>query len=339
VTTGTMLPLGSVTVVIASPREPALAAACVASVAAQARALGAPVILARCGDAGAVVATAGEPASMVSTIDAPAGSSLPVLRGVGLSAVRTPYAALIEDHCVAAPGWLAALCAAGSAAPPPDFVGGRMGNAQRRRAVDWAAYFAEYGFFAGTALGGAAPLATGANVLYGPRALPLAARWASDGLWEDVIHARLLDRGCRLAVTPSAEMRQNLRYAIAAFCRDRYQHGFAYARVRLREASASATGSTTTGSTATGSTATGSTATGPTAAGTAATASAKAMAVRRWARVFASPLLPFVLARRLWANVASDERAAFRRALPLTLLFLAAWSVGEMMGYVRGRAS
>jgi hypothetical protein len=296
-----MLPLGSVTVVIASPREPALASTCVASVAAQARALGAPVILARRGDAGAVVATDGELASMVSPIDAPAGSSLPVLRGVGLAAVRTPYAALIEDHCVAAPGWLAALCAAASAAPPPDFVGGRMGNAQRRRAVDWAAYFAEYGFFAGTAQGGAAPLATGANVLYGPRALPLAARWASEGLWEDVIHARLVDRGCHLAVTPSAEMRQNLRYAIAAFCRDRYQHGFAYARVRLREAAPGG--------------------------------------ARRWPRALASPLLPFVLARRLRATVRSDERPAFRRALPLTLLFLAAWSAGEMMGYVRGRAS
>jgi hypothetical protein len=59
----------------------------------------------------------------------------------------------------------------------------------------------------------------------------------------------------------------------------------------------------------------------------------------RWLRALSAPLLPGLLAWRLRANVRAEERAAFRRALPLTLMFLSAWSVGEMVGYVRGRAS
>ncbi len=293
---------GSVSVVIASPREPALALACLRSVLPQARAHGAPVILARTGDAGAVVASLRESGAPVAVdivpVDAAPGASLPEVRGAGLAAVCTPYAALVEDHCVAASGWLDALVAtaAGTAA---EVVGGRMGNAEQSRAVDWAAYFAEYGFFMGTASGDAPPLATGANVLYGPRALPLAARWASDGLWEDVIHARLAAAGCDLTVTPAAVMRQNQRYAVGPFCLDRYRHGFAFARVRLREQNGSG----------------------------------------RWLRALTAPLLPVLLARRLRANVRPDERGAFGRALPLTLVFLSAWSAGEMMGYVRGRAS
>ncbi len=299
---GSVLAPGSVSVVIASPREPALALACLRSVLPQARALGAPVVLARTGDAGAVVASLGEGGAPVAVtivpVDAAPGASLPQVRGAGLAAVRTPYAALVEDHCVAAPGWLDALVAS-AAGTSTDVVGGRMGNAERSRAVDWAAYFAEYGFFMGTTTGDAAPLATGANVLYGPRALPLAARWASDGLWEDVIHARLAASGCDLTVTPAAVMLQNQRYAVGPFCLDRYRHGFAFARVRLREHDGSG----------------------------------------RWLRALTAPLLPVLLAWRLRANVMPDERAEFRRALPLTLLFLSAWSAGEMMGYVRGRAS
>ena len=299
---GSALAPGSVSVVIASPREPALALACLRSVLPQAQALGAPVILARTGDAAEVVGKlreAGAPAAVdIVPVDAAPGASLPAVRGAGLAAVRTPYAALVEDHCVAAPGWLEALTAT-AAGTTAAFVGGGMGNAQRDRAIDWAAYFAEYGFFMGTAAGDAAPLATGANVLYGPRALPLAARWASDGLWEDVIHGRLAAAGCDLTVTPAAVMLQNQRYAVGAFCLDRYRHGFAYARVRLRERSGEG----------------------------------------RWLRACTAPVLPVLLACRLRAKVRPDERAAFRRALPLTVVFLSAWSAGEMMGYVCGRAS
>ena len=290
-----MLSRGQVSIVIASPRPPRLLEACLASVMPQATEWNAPVIVARPGDARSVKAAIASAGPLGVAVAVDGSPTLPELRGAGLRAVQTPFAALIEDHCVAAPGWLQALMAAMGTA---DFAGGRMGNAQRVRMADWAAYFAEYGFFTGRAVGGDPALATGANVLYGPRALPLAAGWATEGFWEDVIHARLIAAGCRLTLTAAAEIQQNQRYEIADFCRDRFRHGFDYARTRLAEQPS----------------------------------------LHRWIRAATAPLLPVVLARRVGAGVAPEDRGPFFRALPLTLTFLGGWALGEMMGYIRGPA-
>ena len=285
-----------VSVVVASPRSEDLAIACVRSILPEARLTHAPVVVARAVGAAEISRRLGDAGVPIVPVDAGVAATLPEIRGAGLLAVQTQYAALVEDHCLAAPGWLSALCAA---APTADVVGGRMGNARRARATDWAAYFAEYGFFSGTANGRGAPLITAANVLYGPRARPAAAEWAAAGLWEDVIHTRLASAGCQLRVTPAAEMRQNLSYGARQFCRDRFAHGYDYARVRLREQPES----------------------------------------RRWLRLLSTPLLPLVLGRRIAAHVAPTDRGAFVRALPVTLLFLSAWSVGELAGYLHGKAS
>ena len=101
-----------------------------------------------------------------------------------------------------------------------------------------------------------------------------------------------------LAMAPAAEMLQNQRYEVAPFCRDRFRHGLDYARVRLREQAG----------------------------------------VSRWGRAITSPILPFVLARRVAVAVKPEDKGAFARALPLTLLFLGAWALGEMVGYARGPA-
>ncbi|MEP6917561.1 MAG: hypothetical protein ABJC89_18060, partial [Acidobacteriota bacterium] len=176
-----MVAQGQVSVVIASPREARLLDACLRSVVPQARDMAAPVIVSRPGDRASVTSAMVLTGSLGVAVALPGHPTLPELRGAGLHAVRTPFAALMEDHCVAAPGWLAALM---TGIGDADVVGGRMGNAQRDRTADWAAYFAEYGFFTGHADGGGHALATGANVLYGPRALPRAAAWAAEGFWE-----------------------------------------------------------------------------------------------------------------------------------------------------------
>ena len=55
---------------------------------------------------------------------------------------------LTEDHCVPGPHWVEELCL--GVDNVAEIVGGGMDNARRSRAVDWAAYFAEYGFFSTT---------------------------------------------------------------------------------------------------------------------------------------------------------------------------------------------
>ena len=49
-----------------------------------------------------------------------------------------------------------------------------------------------------------------------------------------------------------------------------------------------------------------------------------------------APVLPPVLAVRIFRSAGRDSPGAFLRALPATLAFLGAWTVGEMAGYVAG---
>jgi hypothetical protein len=287
----------TIAVVIASFREVRLLEACLDSVLPQAGARGASVVVARPpGDTLAATLAAKYPG--VRFVQA-ASSDIPRLRGAGLRAADADLVAVTEDHCVAAAGWLDALEAA-HVATGAHVVGGGMGNARRRRATDWAAYFSEYGFFAWTRptsdpVGGV-PLLTGANVAYSRAVHPDVTAWTLDGMWENVCHDRLHAQGRRLTFAPAARVLQNHTYRFGAFCRDRYDHGRAYAHTRLIEH------------------------------GTA-----------RWRLLATAPLLPPLLAARVGRAAGGIAPGAFLRALPITLAFLGAWAAGEAVGYARGR--
>ena len=255
-----------------------------------------------------IVARADEPSALaalgsahpsVRFVRVDRGTALPSIRGAGLAAALGRLAALTEDHCVADARWVETLRP--YADSRIDVVGGAMDNAQPRRALDWGAFFAEYGFFsavASPAAGGSPPLLTGANVAYARRVLPDVAAWMSAGDWENVVHDRLRAQGAAFAFEPRARVGQNLTYAFGAFIADRFRHGHDYARVRLAESPGS----------------------------------------NRWVRIGASLLLPPVLTWRVarTATGSTSRALAFTRALPFTLAFFCAWAAGEAVGYLRG---
>jgi hypothetical protein len=278
-------------VVLASRRHPSLAGAAIEALRAQSAAAGAELIVARAWnqEAGALA----EWLRGCRVVRCDADASIPALRGAGLAAARGEWVALTEDNCLADPRWLAALQHA--ARPGVQVIGGSMGNARPKRAIDWGAYFAEYGFF-GPDRRGTLPLVTGANVAYARAVVEDAARWAVEGSWEDVIHARLAARGVMFSVAPDAWVRQNLTYELREFCRDRWVHGHDYARVRSGHASP----------------------------------------LRRATLLLGTPLLPALLAWRIWRSAGRAAPAAFLRGLPATLTFLGAWSLGEAVGYLKG---
>jgi hypothetical protein len=174
-----------------------------------------------------------------------------------------------------------------------------MDNAQRKRAIDWAAYFSEYGLFATTRTDtGEGMQLTGANVAYRRSIVGDVVAWASAGEWENVAHERLRARGSSLHFVDSAPVYQNKTYEFWDFCRDRYEHGRDYARTRLVEE----------------------------------------RGARRWLLTAVTPLLPVVILTRVARAAAPTRWGAFLRALPATLAFVSAWSVGEAVGYLRGPA-
>jgi hypothetical protein len=285
-------------VVVASFRARAILEACLARLLPQCETSGAELLVARSADRGDLAALAAAH-PMVRVVAAPPGADLPRVRGVGLAAATGRLVALTEDHCLPAEDWVEAV--GRHVDGTVDVVGGAMENARCGRPIDWGAYFAEYGFFAGASTDddAARPLLTGANVAYHRRVVGDVAAWALDGAWENVAHARLAAAGATMRFDPAMRVAQGLSYALPAFCGDRYRHGRDYARTRLAEESVGAGG--------------------------------------RWLRAISAPVLPPVLVWRIARRVRrAEHRAAFATALPFTFTFLAAWSIGEAIGYVRG---
>lgn len=282
-------------VVVASNRDKALLQACLGSLLGQCQRLGAELLVARAG-APAEVSALAKIYPSVRFVTAAVDASIPQLRAIGMAQASGDVVALTEDHCIADENWVEALTQ--SANGDADVVGGGMENARRSRAVDWAAYFAEYGFFSPERpeRTGATPLLTGANVAYKRHVIADVIGWAQDGEWENVAHTRLVARGSMLRFARTAAIYQNQTYSVTAFCRDRYEHGRDYARKRLIEDPGAS----------------------------------------RWFLLAASPLLPPLLTWRVARASAHSRWGTFLRALPATMLFLTAWSIGEAVGYLRG---
>lgn len=286
----------TVSVVVASNRDKALLQACLGSLLGQCQRLNAELLVSRAGTSSDVAALAKTYPSVRFVTAAP-DASIPQLRAMGMAQASGDVVALTEDHCIADENWVEALTQ--TANSDADVVGGGMDNARRSRAVDWAAYFAEYGFFStdrpepqGT------PLLTGANVAYKRHVIADVIGWAQDGEWENVAHTRLVARGSMLRFARTAAIYQNQSYSVSAFCIDRYEHGRDYARKRLVEEPGA----------------------------------------RRWFLLAVSPVLPVLLTWRVARASARGRWGTFLRALPATVLFLTAWSVGEGIGYLRGPA-
>jgi GT2 family glycosyltransferase len=283
--------------VVASNRDKALLHACLGSLLGQCQRLNAELLVARAGTPSEVAAI-GKSYPSVRFIAASHDASIPQLRALGMAQASGDVVALTEDHCIADENWVEALTQ--SAHGDADVVGGGMENARRARAVDWAAYFAEYGFFSTDRpeRGDGTPLLTGANVAYKRHVIADVIGWAQEGEWENVAHTRLVARGSMLRFARTAAIYQNQSYSLSAFCADRFEHGRDYARKRLVEEPGS----------------------------------------RRWFLLAASPLLPPLLTWRVARASARSRWGTFLRALPATVLFLTAWSIGEAVGYLRGPA-
>lgn len=277
---------------VASRQSAEQLAACLEALAPQCQALHAELVVARDPAAGALGDLPDRFPAM-RTVQGPPGASIPVLRGLGLAAAAGNPVALTEDHLVPAPDWLDRLLAAFR--PGISFVGGALENDARGRLTDWAAYFADYGFYSAARPDPAhPPLLTDANVAYRREVVAEVAAWCQAGAWENVVHDRLVAEGRGVAFARSARVRHRHRYRFGAFLRNRFEHGRDYARSRLVEQPG----------------------------------------LSRVGRALSAPLLVPILFFRIARSSWREAPVAFAGASPMLLALLAGWAAGEAVGYL-----
>jgi hypothetical protein len=220
-------------------------------------------------------------------------------RAAGLAAATGDLVAILEDRGVPRPDWAATMARLHGALPHAA-IGGAVAHG-RTGTLNWAVFFCDFGRYQPPLAAGPRPYVTDVNICYKRRALEVTRTLWAERYHETTVHWALLRAGETLYLSPEPVVEQHrdgLR--LGALLRERLGWGRLFAYTRAREVPAA----------------------------------------RRLVLAALSPILPFVLLARLFRGrlARGRDRGAFLRAAPAILLLLAAWSLGELLGYLTAEA-
>lgn len=224
-------------------------------------------------------------------------TSVPILRAHGLLTARAKLVAITEDHCVPRSDWIQNLVdvhrITGWAA-----VGGGVVNGSVDRAVDWAAFFCEYGHLIDPVPHGEAVVVPGMNVVYDMEALESERDVLGKGLWENFLHDHLRQNGHLLGLDPSIVVSHDKYFTVSMFIYERFHLSRAFAGHRIP----------------------------------------RARRIERLGWAAGALALPPILVARIMRNVwrRPQYRGDLLRALPLVVFFSVVWALGESVGYLAG---
>jgi len=135
-------------------------------------------------------------ARVIAAADRP---GVPELRRRGALAAGGEVVAVLEEHCTAPEGWVAAIARAFED-PSVVAAGGPILDSGFARVRDWVVYFSEYHNYLPPWPEGERYLLNGANVAYRRERLRAHADALGSGYWEVVLHPRLAREGRMIAV-------------------------------------------------------------------------------------------------------------------------------------------
>ncbi len=250
-------------------------------------------------DEAAAAAVSGAP-GWARRVPGPEGALIPELWTVGIESAEADRVALTIVHCQPGPDWLDVLRAADLSSDAG--VGGPIRQTPDADPVSWAIYLQRYvPFGPGVLPEGKVVEIAGDNALYARDCLEEVRDSWQDGFWELDVHAAFRARGWTLRFDPALEVEHRNRYSPAEFVRQRFRHGLLFGRGRV-----------------------------------------EAMPAARRALYRAlSPAIPVLFGRKVvqralaWA----PARPHLIAAAPWLLVFLAAWSAGEILGANKRSAS
>ena len=236
----------------------------------------------------------------VRLISANADQSIPELRAIGVAASHAQIIAMIEDHCVVCPGWLAQIRAVLDSEDATRYagVGGPVENAAVGRIVDWAAFLCEYSGAMSPLPTGDAEGVPGNNAAYRRSVLDDIGADAYGRLWEHFWQKDIVNRGFTFRCQNEMVVSHNREFGFTEYLTQRFHYSRSFAAMRNRRC-------------------------GP---------------VRRAAHAAASVILPVVLLLRIGREVLRKRRHLDKLvlSLPLLVLFTISWACGELVGGLFG---
>ena len=220
-------------------------------------------------------------------------------RAVGLQLARGTVVAMLEDHGVPAADWVEQMLAAQRLSN--DVVGGAVQNGDDRP-LNRAVYYCDFGRYGLPFRPRAADYVSDINVAYKRRALVATRHLWQDAYHETAVHGELLAAGKTIVLDDRPVVFQKRRgLTVSGVLKERVQWGRIYAETRAAEFSAGQ-------------------------------------------RIYYSGgtiLLPAVLLFRAVGHMRRQARTVgtIVETVPIMMMLLIAWSVGEFVGYASSPAS
>jgi len=202
---------------------------CLASVFAQKNAPSFEVIVADCRGS-ENVARLKQRFPQAQFIEVARRETVPHLRRIATEQARGRIVALIEEHCLAAENWLAALDAAFS--PGYAAVGGPVDFHDSGRLRDWTTYFIEYNSYLPPWPDGDTTSIGSANAAYRRETLVSHPDLLSGGYWEAALHPVLLAEGAKFRGVGAMIVYHRGPFGYLYYLRQRYLFSRAFAGAR-----------------------------------------------------------------------------------------------------------
>ena len=202
--------------------------------------------------------------------------------------------ALTTAHCVPQKDWIGQIHKAHK--NPYAGIGGAIENDGSGGIVEWAIYFLRYSRHMLPFLPEIVAEIAADNASYKRKFLDCCQGVRRNGFWEPVVHAELRRAGQKIWRTPAIVVTHKKSFGLFRFLQQRFWHGRQFGSGR----------------------------------------SANLTKSGRMVHVILSPLIPGAYLSRIIQEIGSKRKhlKQFFFSLPILLLFLGSWSLGECSGYL-----
>lgn len=220
---------------------------------------------------------------------------IPELWSLGMASATGTVVAITTAHFLPAPDWLAQIRTAHGRLDSAG-IAGPIDPPRGGSLGDWATYFLRYSTAFIYDREQSVHDLIGDNAAYRRVDLQRHGESIRAGFWEPEFHRLVLAEGMKLTFVPAMRITQKHSFGIARFCSQRMHHGRQYGGDRMRGKST----------------------------------------LYRTAGVLLSPLIPLMLLVKIGARVTHRPAYVlpFLGSLPVLLLFICSWALGELRGYI-----